>query len=590
MSDMAVQRWLERTVSDRGDVVSALVVMGVPDQPGAATHWPMNRPRDEELFTAAQAELAGRSAALAADGPGPHILTSPVRDQGRTVGAMAVRLLDRPSAIPFVAPSIDGLGAAAVLPPLPRAAAPPAKPLAGAAADGSEQLLQWVRGALAAPQFDQSAATLATELAGAFGCERVFVGMSSGRFVRLRALSHGAVVGQQQALARAVGAAMDEAVDQGVSIVCPQHPGEHPRITLSHAELAPPGSGLCVLTVPMFHAGQAIGALSFERRLSERFGTDLVQRIEAAAAVLAPLLLLKLDRERPAWQRLRATLHGALAGLDQRQRLGLTGGVLVGVGALALLLGSHWTQQITAPTRLEGQVQRAIVAPVDGFLKSALVRAGDSVKQGQLLAVLSDEDLRLERSRWASEVARYENSFAEAQAKADRTQLVGAAARVDESRAQLALVEQQLARTQMVAPFDALVIKGDLAQQLGAPVKRGDLLLTLTPTSEFRVMLEIDERDVGQIQPGARGAVTLSALPERSFALVVDRVMPVARVEGGRNLFEAEARLEPSAAAAVLRPGLQGVARLDAGERPLYWLLSHRVLDWLRLQWWSWVG
>ena len=42
--------------------------------------------------------------------------------------------------------------------------------------------------------------------------------------------------------------------------------------------------------------------------------------------------------------------------------------------------------------------------------------------------------------------------------------------------------------------------------------------------------------------------------------------------------------------ASMLRPGLQGAARLDAGEQPLAWVLGHRVLAWLRLQWWSWMG
>ena len=267
-------------------------------------------------------------------------------------------------------------------------------------------------------------------------------------------------------------------------------------------------------------------------------------------------------------------------------------GGLLGVATLVAVLALPWAFQISAGTRLEGQMQRAIAAPLDGYLKSAHVRAGDSVREGQLLAELNDDELRLERRRWESEVARHENTFAEAQAKEDRTQLVIADARVAESRAQLAQVDQQIARTQLLAPFDALVIKGDLTQQLGAPVKRGDLLLTLTPSREFRVMLEIDERDVGHLAPGKRGAVTLSALPDRSFNLVIERVMPVARADAGRNLFEAEARLEGlnAADAAALRPGLLGMARLDVGKRPLAWLLSHRVIDWLRLQWWSWLG
>lgn len=78
-------------------------------------------------------------------------------------------------------------------------------------------------------------------------------------------------------------------------------------------------------------------------------------------------------------------------------------------------------------------------------------------------------------------------------------------------------------------------------------------------------------------------------MPERRFALSVEHVLPVARAADGRNVFEAEARLD-AAGAADLRPGLQGLARLNAGERRLAWIIGHRFVDWLRMQWWAWLG
>jgi hypothetical protein len=39
-----------------------------------------------------------------------------------------------------------------------------------------------------------------------------------------------------------------------------------------------------------------------------------------------------------------------------------------------------------------------------------------------------------------------------------------------------------------------------------------------------------------------------------------------------------------------LRPGLQGVAKIDAGQRSLLWLAGHRLSDWLQLQLWRWWG
>ena len=459
-------------------------------------------------------------------------------------------------------------------------------------AEAAAELLHLLHTALASAPLERAATALATELAGGFACDRVFVGIAARGFVRVAGLSHGSGLGGEQVLAQAVGAAMEEALDQAGSVLHPQHPDERPRITLAHAALARHADGISVLTVPMYGDGRPVGALTFERPAGRRFDAAVVRRAEAVAAGLAPLLVLLAERDLPVLQRLRLSVERRLTALDGRQRLALAAGGACACGLLAALLAWPVAFQVSAPTRLEGHLQRAVVAPIDGFLKTAHVRAGDTVRAGQPLAELDAEELRLERRRIETEVARHESTYAEAQAKEDRAQLVIADSRVAEARAQLALLDQQLARTQLVAPFDAQVIKGDLMQQLGTPVKRGDLLLTLTPSNEFRVVLDLDERDVAQVRPGAHGAVTLSALPGSSFPLVVDRIVPVASAEGGRNLFQAEARLVDAggAEAKSLRPGLQGVARIDAGERSLAWQMSHRVLDWLRLQWWSWGG
>jgi multidrug efflux pump subunit AcrA (membrane-fusion protein) len=154
-----------------------------------------------------------------------------------------------------------------------------------------------------------------------------------------------------------------------------------------------------------------------------------------------------------------------------------------------------------------------------------------------------------------------------------------------EARAQLELVRQQLARTRLLAPMDGIVIKGDLSQTLGAPVQRGDALLTLAPAQQFRLIIEVDERDVAEVKAGQTGQLALSALPVDTLAFTVQRVTPVATVRDGRNAFEVEAKLAGPAPA--LRTGLEGVAKIDAGERSFAWIWGHRAVDWLRLAWWS---
>ena len=136
-----------------------------------------------------------------------------------------------------------------------------------------------------------------------------------------------------------------------------------------------------------------------------------------------------------------------------------------------------------------------LAAPVDGFLRQTRVRPGDSVKQGDVLVELADQDLLLEKKRWESELARHQNNFSLALGKSDRGQFAVNFARAAEAKAQLELVESQLARAQVVSPIDGLVIQGDLTQMVGAPVKRGDTLLTVAPRDQYRIIVEVDERD-----------------------------------------------------------------------------------------------
>jgi Barrel-sandwich domain of CusB or HlyD membrane-fusion/GAF domain len=565
MSDLAIQRWLEKAIAQRGDVESALVVLTEQsDSNACATHWPKDKEPDPELLTVAQSKLQGPAEQLTSGMSDRRILTRPVSIHGKIVGALAMRLNSNES------------------------------PLATSATQ-SNALLKLMQLGLQSPQLDQMAVSLTSEMATMFACDRVWLGAVKRRFSKVAGVSHGTNVGQKKALVRIVSAAMDEALDQAATVVHPQNQADHPRIALANAELLRVArSSGSVLSVPMFVEGRAVGAVTLERSQGARFDAAEIQRIEAAVLAIAPLWDLRARHQSSTLGLWSERVRSRFVASGERSPWFVPLSALVGLGLVALVLSSRWSYEISVPTRLEGQIQRAVVAPVDSFLKTVHVRAGDLVKKDQLLLELSDEELHLEQRRLQTEVARHETSFAEAQAKQDRTQLVISTAHIAESQAQLDLVEQQLIRTQLRAPFDAQIIQGDLNERLGAPIKRGDLLLTLTPSRELRVMLEVDERDVGQLKVGTQGALKLSALPEQNFGLVVERVMPVAKPELGRNMFLAEARISNSPNATTgtdaLRPGLQGLARLDVGQRPLYWLIGHRISDWLRLKWWAWFG
>ena len=83
------------------------------------------------------------------------------------------------------------------------------------------------------------------------------------------------------------------------------------------------------------------------------------------------------------------------------------------------------------------------------------------------------------------------------------------------------------------------------------------------------------------------GRLALSALPGRPLPLAVERITPIATAEEGRNYFRVEAVLEEPVEA--LRPGMEGIAKIDVGRRRLLWIWTHEMLDWLRLSTWSFL-
>jgi multidrug resistance efflux pump len=245
--------------------------------------------------------------------------------------------------------------------------------------------------------------------------------------------------------------------------------------------------------------------------------------------------------------------------------------------------------QLNAPARIEGAIQRIISAPADGYIDAVHVRPGDHVSKGQVLIELEDDALKLEHRKLEGEIAQLRSAYGTALASRNRGDLSVVLAQIEEAKARLALVEQQLTKVHLVAPFDAVVIDGDLTQALGAPINEGDKLLTLAPENEFRVIVDIDERDIRFLEPGFHGKLTLTASPQDRFDIEIRRVTPRAQVSEGNNVFPAEARIVDGPAA-LLRPGMEGVSRIDVGERSLLWTTLRRTIDWLQFRLWVWLG
>lgn len=432
-----------------------------------------------------------------------------------------------------------------------------------------------------------SALAVCNELAARLDCERVAIGLLRGEECAVEAISHTATLDPRSDFVRLLAEAMEEVPDLEQSFVHPP-PGEDAVGGLAHAALALARGGVAVLSVPLLDDQQTIGVLTLERRKEQPFAAAELDLCETVGQLLGPIVAMKRREARGWFARSGDALRHGAALLFGPRHPGLKLLVALGVAAATALALVTAPYRVNSKVVVEGAVQRAIVAPFQGYIAQGLVRAGDHVRQGQPMAKLDDRELRLERVRWASEAEQMARRYRQAAASQDRAQMSVAAAQEDQARAQLALVEERLARATLTAPFDGLVVVGDLSQLLGSPVEQGKVLFEVAPLDAFRVILNVDERDVAELAPGQRGELALAGMPYERLPFTVRQLTPVSTPQDGRNFFRVEARLE--GAPVRLRPGMEGVGKVDVGERKLLWAWTHSFVEWLQLSLWQWFG
>jgi hypothetical protein len=440
--------------------------------------------------------------------------------------------------------------------------------------------------ALAHERFRSAATSVVTELALRMGCERVCIGFYRQGRLRIGAMSGTADTGAQRSIARAIVGAMEEALDQASMVMHPLPQGNSLTVTLAHAELAQLNGQLSICSVPIVGRRRAYGALLFERR--EAFDARAVEAAKDAALFVGPVLELKHRIEQPLGGRIVDAVSPRRGGAALF-RLG-TWQVGGAAAALVLLVAALWpvSYRVVAPARVEGEGQRIVAAPVDGFVLSAALRPGETVRAGQVLLALDDRDLALERGKSNAEIAQLDHLYREALTKDDAAQIVIARSKLEQAQAQLGLVQSQLERIQLRAPFDGVLLSGDLTQSIGMPVKRGQELMTLAPDLSFRVVAEVDEQDIADLRNGQRAQVLFGAFAQDSLAMTVTRIAPMATTLDGRNVFEVDGRVE--GATAELRPGLRGVVRIDIARSLQGWVWWHRAGQWMRRTLWRVLG
>ena len=436
--------------------------------------------------------------------------------------------------------------------------------------------------------FSEAALRLCHRVAALLGAARVSLGWKEGDVLQLRATSHGGRVNESTQEAETLVRVMEEAADQNNEAAHPGIAGSQ-AITREHKIFSQQNQGAIVLSVPIRDAvnHEPMGVLLLERAAENGAWTEgEMERLRLAADLVASRLADLHDSSGWWGKRLWRELRRRASGLLGTEHTGWKLAVVLVLLTLILMAIIRVEHKVRAPFLLKTDAAALTAAPFAGYIDEVRYHLGDAVKKDQVLVTLDRRELLLEE---ANDIAGRDKNDREARAYEAQGKLAEAlmaksAQRQDEAK--LAIVRHRLAMTEIRAPFDGVVVEGDLRERLSSPVQVGERLLKIVQVRDLVGQLQIDERDIGYLSQGLAGELAFASRPGDKFDVKIERFEPVAEVRQEGNVFVMRVRVlgEPQD---WWRPGMSGVCKLNAGKRSLLWVLGHRTVEAIRM--WIWA-
>ena len=256
--------------------------------------------------------------------------------------------------------------------------------------------------------------------------------------------------------------------------------------------------------------------------------------------------------------------------------------------------------RVTEVGSVEPQVKVDVKSALSGKVVELLVREGDRVKRGQVLArVEPDVNQARDLAQVKNAVRETEIALSEAKATFERnrglleqglvspqadmeseTRYRSARASHDDSMEKYRIVEQsgvpiglaeagKMQHMNVSSPMDGVVIRrpvelGDTVMSGVSSFNAGTVMMTVADVGSMIIKAGVNEVDIGKIRLDQPVKVSLDAYPKVKFAGQIKRIAPAARLEEKVKVFDVEIAVDRQGA--ELRTGM--TANIDVlGEK-----------------------
>ena len=430
---------------------------------------------------------------------------------------------------------------------------------------------------------------VANNLKAKLGCESVSFGIIRKNRVKLLSMSGTSHVDPSSLGTQLLQQVMEECVDAG-DICSIQHAKSGPEGIstghILHKQWHSDSAGASVASIPLQVDDKIVAILSLRHTPGQSFTSEQLEKVRELATPLIPgaLLLDRADRN--------LVDHAKTAVIEwifrQLSEDTWTRRIVMGVAlaSLCLVLVGKQTYMLTLPCTIAPADEREISSPFEGVIEATLVRAGDTVEEGQILARLDTRQLKLDLSKANADYHAASIESIQGANESDLQKLAIGKAKADAAKSLARKIERNLQLAEVRAPCKGTILSGDLDKRIGESVPMGESLFRFAAADKWKIVIDSPEFATALIDVGQQGNFATVARPAIQMQVEVDHLKTHAEVRDGKNVFLSEAKVSGDAPD-WLRSGMQGTTRIDVGRHPIYWVWFHRMIDQVRLKLWK---
>lgn len=220
--------------------------------------------------------------------------------------------------------------------------------------------------------------------------------------------------------------------------------------------------------------------------------------------------------------------------------------------------------RLTATGYVVAQRRAAVASKGTGRLRELRAREGDKVKEGDIIAVIENEDIVAQIKQLEAQVAALDAQVAAVQADADEAArqfervkkmrketlssqsdleqaearyrrsiavLAGAKANVALAAAQLEKGKVELDYTLIRAPFDGTVLTknadvGEIVAPFGSSATARAAVVTIADMNSLQVEADVSESNISRVTVGQPCEITLDSFPDKRYRGEVTKIVP----------------------------------------------------------------